>query len=89
MSESERWVQEVDREGPLLLAVEGSYVRYGFPFDVTIRRELQRYHVRWTLDSDGVGPMLTGEATHDRAGLERYLDELLADGRPVRRLGDR
>ncbi|HKE13471.1 MAG TPA: hypothetical protein VKB80_01285 [Kofleriaceae bacterium] len=87
MSESERWIEIVDREGLLLLAVEGSYLRYGFPFQLTIRRELQRYHVRWTQDSDGVGPMLTGEETHDRAGLERYLDGVLADGRPVHRIG--
>jgi hypothetical protein len=87
MSESERWIKMVDREGLVALVVEGPFARYGPSVHVTIRREQQGYRVSWAQDGDGAGAAPTGEATHDRAGLERYLEGLLADARPVSRVG--
>jgi len=87
MSPHERWIEIVDREGIVSLATEGPYARYGWPVHVTIRRSVDRYQVSWVNEDDGAGPAASGEKDLDRAGLDRFLAELLADGRPAQQLG--
>jgi hypothetical protein len=87
MSTHEGWVELVDREGIVSLVAEGPYVRYGWPVHVTIRRAGERYQVSWFNEDDGASAAASGQKDLDRAGLERFLDELLPDGRPAQRTG--
>jgi hypothetical protein len=85
MSDHEQWIAIVDREGVVALVADGPYTRYGWPVHVTVRQSDGRYRVNWVNEDDGAGA--SGEKDLDRAGLERFLDELLQDSRPVQRLG--
>jgi hypothetical protein len=87
MSTHERWIELVDREGMVSFAAEGPYVRYGWPVQVTIRRSGERYQVSWFNEDDGASAASSGQKDLDRAGLERFLEELLPDGRPAERTG--
>jgi hypothetical protein len=81
------WIEIVDREGLVALVADGPYARYGLPVHVTIRRSGGRYRVNWYSEDDGAGPGASGDKDLDRTGLERFLAELLQDGRPAERLG--
>lgn len=87
MSDREQWIQIVDREGIVALVADGPYTKYGWPVHVTIRKSDGRYRLNWYNEDDGASAGASGEKDLDRAGLERFLDELLQDGRPSERLG--
>jgi hypothetical protein len=87
MSTHEGWIELVDREGIITFIADGAYVRYGWPVHVTIERSDGRYQVSWFNEDDGASAAASGQKDLDRAGLERFLEELLADGRPVERTG--
>ena len=87
MSAHERWIELVDREGIITFIAEGAYVRHGWPVHVTIERSEGRYKVSWVNEDDGVSVAASGQKDLDRPGLERYLEELLPDGRPVVQTG--
>ncbi len=87
MSTHQSWVELVDREGIITFIADGAYVRYGWPVHVTIERSDGRYQVSWFNEDDGASAAASGQKDLDRAGLERFLEELLADGRPVERTG--